>query len=170
MEGIRIDEINIKTVKSLDNAVSIGNDFAVLTNVNNVPLFEYPSKMNCIFFALCLKGQMEVGINLEKHTLKENQLAAIQPDQIVQLFNVSSDFKGHFVIFTRQFLHASRIDIKCAFPMIFFLKDNPCVTLTEEDTENFNDYVLLLQKKIKNDNLEYRINVIQYLLDRKSVV
>ena len=72
----------------------------------------------------------------------------------------SDDFEGHFVIFTRNFLYDSCIDIKCAFPMIFFLKGNPCVNLNDEDMENFTDYVLLLKKKIKNDNLAYRKNVV----------
>ncbi len=165
MNGIRIDKIDIPAVKSLKGVESIGNDFAVLTNVNSVPLFEHPTKMNCIFFALCINGTMEIGINLEQYTLRKNQIVAIQADQIVQLFKVSDDFVGHFVIFTRKFLQEARVDIAKAFPMMFFLKDNPCVTLSDEDMENFSDYVLLLQKKIKNDNQEFRKNVIQHLLN-----
>ena len=165
MKGIRLEKIDIVAVKSLKPIESIGNDFAVLTNVNSVPLFEFPTKMNCIFFALCIEGSMDIGINLEKYTFSKNQLAAIQPDQIIQLFKVSPDFRGHFVIFTRRFLQEARVDIAKALPMMFFLKGNPCVTLLEEDMENFSDYVILLQKKIKKDNTEYRKNVIQHLLN-----
>ena len=53
---MQIEKSNIEALKAIRNFNSIENDFAVITDINKVPLFYYPTRMACLFFATCIKG------------------------------------------------------------------------------------------------------------------
>ena len=106
-----------------------------------------------------------MGIDLERKTISENQLGVMRPDQILQLFKVSPDFQGHFVVLSRKFLEEARIDFKNALSILFYFKNNPCPELSKDEMDVLLEYVSLLKKKMNYDKPEYRYNVIIHLIN-----
>lgn len=56
MKQISVPKINLSSVKEYDTIDSIDTDFAIFDNINNIPLFNYPSIIETAVFALCLEG------------------------------------------------------------------------------------------------------------------
>ncbi|MEG1587174.1 MAG: helix-turn-helix domain-containing protein [Bacteroidales bacterium] len=164
MGGKQLKTIDIQTVKQLTAAETITNDFAIFNDINNVPLFDYPNRIDCVMFALCITGSLEVGINLEKHELRKQQLGVMRPDQIMQLFRVSEDFTGRFIVLSRRFLEEAQIDFKNALSIFLYFKDNPITDLTDMEMEIMLEYHAMLHRKVKLEDVEYRRKIAQHLL------
>lgn len=164
MEDKQVRTIDIQVVKQLTAAETITNDFAIFNDIDNVPLFEYPSRIDCVMFAVCITGSLEVGINLEKHVLGKQQLGVMRPEQIMQLFQVSEDFTGRFIVLSRRFLEEAQIDFKNALSIFLYFKDNPITDLTDTEMDIMLEYHSLLHRKVQLDDLEYRKKITQHLL------
>ena len=77
------------------NGLSIEDiDFALFDDIRKVPFFEYPAKTSTAVSVICLKGKMEISINLKHYTFGENQVVSISPNQILQFHEATDDFSG----------------------------------------------------------------------------
>lgn len=143
---------------------TIADDFAIFDNIDQVPLFDFPTRMDCVMFAICTRGYVEIGINLERHTLRSQQLGVMRPDQILQLFHISDDFEGKFILMSRAFLEDARIDFKNALTMFLYFKENPFTDLTQNEADILMEYHAILKRKVRLENLEYRKVITQHIL------
>ena len=82
----------------------IDMDFALFDDISKVPFFEYPVKTNTAVSAICLKGKLEISINIKHYTFGENQVVFIPPSQILQYHQTSDDFLGRFMVMSQNFL------------------------------------------------------------------
>lgn len=160
----QVRTLDIQIVKKLTSAETITNDFAIFNDINKVPLFDYPTRVDYVMFAICTSGKLEFGINLERFTLREKQLVAMRPDQILQLFYVSEDFSGRFIVLSRKFLEDAQIDFKNTLSIFLYFKDNPITDLTEQEMATLLEYHSLLHRKAQLEDHEYRKKITQHLL------
>lgn len=163
MKGKTVKRINVEVVKEITSADTITADFAIFNHLANVPLFDYPNRLDCVMLSLCISGWMEVGIDLERHVLKPGQLAVMRPNQILQLFNVSGDFSGRFIVLSRKFLEEAQIDIRNMLPIFLYFKNNPITDLNRTEIATILEYHSLLQKKTQLKDPLFRKNVAQHL-------
>ncbi|MEG1617253.1 MAG: helix-turn-helix domain-containing protein [Bacteroidales bacterium] len=143
---------------------SLAKDFAIFDRVDQIHICETPTRMDCVVFAICTRGSLEVGVNLEKLTLKKQQLGVIRPDQILQLIDISEDFEGRFLVMSRNFLEEAQIDFKSALTIFFYFRDNPCTDLTDTEMEMILEYHSLLLKKMKLNDPIFRKKIAQHLM------
>ncbi|MGL4292136.1 MAG: helix-turn-helix domain-containing protein [Bacteroidales bacterium] len=160
----QVRTIDIQIVKKLTSAETITNDFAIFNDINKVPLFDYPTRVDYVMFAVCIEGTIEFGINLERFTLRSNQLVAMHPDQILQLFYVSEDFSGRFIVLSRKFLEDAQIDFKNTLSIFLYFKENPITDLSEQEKETLLEYHTLLLRKVRLSDDDYRKKITQHLL------
>ncbi|MEG0993238.1 MAG: helix-turn-helix domain-containing protein [Bacteroidales bacterium] len=159
-----VKKIDIETVKLITDAETITNDFAIFSEIDKVPVFEYPTRLDCVMFAVCITGTLEVGINLERYQLKQQQLGVMRPEQIMQIFRISDDFSGRFIVLSRKFLEEAQIDFKNALSIFLYFKDNPITDLTPLEIEIMLEYHSLLHRKVKLEDIEYRKKIAQHLM------
>lgn len=164
MKEIEVKRIDIQTVKQITDAGSITNDFAIFSGTDNIPVFEYPTRLDCVMFAICIKGSLEFSINLERHTLKEQQLGAMRPEQLMQIFHISDDFDGRFIVLSRKLLEEAQIDFKNALSIFLYFKNNPITDLSEYEMGTLLEYHSLLSRKVKVEDVEYRKKIVQHLI------
>lgn len=164
MKDNPVKKIDIETVKQVTEAETITKDFAIFSDIANVPVFEYPTRLDCVMFAICISGTLQLGINLERYTLKSGQLGVMRPEQIMQIFSISDDFNGRFIVLSRKFLEEAQIDFKNALSIFLYFKDNPITDLTPQEIEIMLEYHALLYRKAKLDDPEYRKKITQHLM------
>lgn len=164
MKENEVKKIDIQTVKKITDAESITNDFAIFSETDKIPVFEYPTRLDCVMFAICIKGTLELGINLERHILAKHQLGVMRPEQIMQIFRISDDFDGRFIVLSRKFLEEAQIDFKNALSIFLYFKDNPITDLSEHEIETLLEYHSLLLRKVKLEDIEYRKKIAQHLM------
>ena len=122
-------------------------DFDITDQIENLPFFNHPVRQECMMFAFCLEGYLDISIHHERKVITESHFFGSCPHHIVTLNEVSEDFKGYFICMSKRFLEDIRIDFKNGLSIYFYFKDHPATRLTEQEIETLKTYFSLLSKK-----------------------
>lgn len=93
-----------------------------------------PRIVNAAGLCICLEGDADIMIGSHIYYLNKGDMCVILPHTTLQAIRKSSDFRGYTCACTTDFLYS--INMPSATPLMFLIKDNPCISLTEtEQTE-----------------------------------
>lgn len=164
MKNNTVPVIDFSFIENLAEIDYVDKDLAIFNNLNSLPVFEYPSRIKVAAFAICLSGSIRISINLEEYVITKNSLVAILPDQIVQHYEQSDDFKGLYLGISKDFIDNTIPNIQSLLSAFFYIKRHPCTILGNEELESLVEYHTLMWKRIKMKDHAYRREVIQNLL------
>ena len=160
----KIQRLDLSTIDKDPEIDYIDNDFAIFNNIKNVPIFDYPTRIDFCVMAITLGGHAKVGINLKDYTLKKNDMIIITPDQIVQLHERSDDFSGLFFALSHAFTDEIIVALDRILTIFFYVKDNPCTVLTDEEVSSVMKYHSFLWEKVRNTNNVYRREITKNII------
>ena len=69
MDNEVIPQVNISSEHGLRKIDFIDNDFAIFNDAWDIPMDEYPNRINAAVIAVCLAGEGTVCINLQEYKL-----------------------------------------------------------------------------------------------------
>ena len=164
MSNNTISQIDIATANKLEEVDYIENDFVIFDEKSTLPVAHYPSRVNAVVIAVCLKGSFRVRVNLQEYELTSNTLLLTFPEQILQNVERSSDFSGLFIVISPTFVDRSLKTLKELLPFMFYAKDNPCLPLTLKEVEIIKEYHSLLWSKVKMTDNQYRSEITKGIL------
>lgn len=164
MENKAIPKMDISSVRGLRKIDFIDNDFAIFDDVSDLPMDEYPNRINAAVLAVCLSGSGKLGVNLKEYELSAGTLLMTLPDQIIQSMGVSDDFSGIFIGVSPQFIDRTFTQIKELLSFMFYIKEHPCVPLGKEEQECMAEYHSFLWKKVKMENNIFRKEITREIL------
>ena len=127
--------------------------------------FSSPVRFEGILFVLCLKGKLEVEINLQQIELSSNSLLCLGPDKIISSKQTDfSDFEAYFLFMSPQFLRDINIDMNVMnnIGRMASLKSSrqPVLLLSDEESQLLQKYMELLHyNTIKNSDELYIKNI-----------
>lgn len=127
--------------------------------------FSSPVRFEGILFVLCLKGKLEVEINLQQIELCSNSLLCLGPDKIISSKQTDfSDFEAYFLFMSPQFLRDINIDMNVMnnIGRMVSLKSSrqPVLLLSDEESQLLQKYMELLHyNTIKNSDELYIKNI-----------
>ena len=157
-------KIDISTIKNYKEIETIADDFAVFDDIHDVPLFDFPTRIDCVIVAICLNGSVEIGIDLKSYTIKKNDSAIFLPEKILQLFSISSDFEGRFILMSRNFLSNSNIELSNSINTFLYLHGNPVTAFNRENLDTFLDYYAMLRRRMTIPDVFTKREVTRHLL------
>lgn len=122
-----------------DNVIpTVGADkeFMVVRLPNNVREFEIRDSFHFAngAFIVCLRGELEISINLRSYKVMTDNLLTLLPHQIIQGHSMSDDFEGYIIIFTPAFAEDINL-LRSTLPFMIQIRENPLVKLDESDTD-----------------------------------
>ncbi|MBO5271791.1 MAG: helix-turn-helix transcriptional regulator [Muribaculaceae bacterium] len=127
--------------------------------------FSSPVRFDGILFVLCLKGKLEVEINLQQIELCSNSLLCLGPDKIISSKQTDfSDFEAYFLFMSPQFLRDINIDMNVMnnIGRMASLKSSrqAVLSLSDEESQLLQKYMELLHyNTIKNSDELYIKNI-----------
>lgn len=127
--------------------------------------FSSPVRFEGILFVLCLKGKLEVEINLQQIELCSNSLLSLGPDKIISSKQTDfSDFEAYFLFMSPQFLRDINIDMNVMnnIGRMASLKSSrqAVLSLSDEESQLLQKYMELLHyNTIKNSDELYIKNI-----------
>ena len=127
--------------------------------------FSSPVRFEGILFVLCLKGKLEVEINLQQIELCSNSLLCLGPDKIISSKQTDfNDFEAYFLFMSPQFLRDINIDMNVMnnIGRMVSLKSSrqPVLLLSDEESQLLQKYMELLHyNTIKNSDELYIKNI-----------
>ncbi|BEG98473.1 helix-turn-helix domain-containing protein [Bacteroides sedimenti] len=164
MEKNKLQNLNLSDIEKDSDIDFIDNDFAIFSDIKDVPLFEYPSRIDLCVFCIPLTGYARVGINLKDYYFKKNDLALIMPRQIIQLYEKSDDFAGIFFALSNDFMNEIAVNLEKKLSIFLYIKDNPHTTLSDQEVLSIMEYHSFLWEKVKDKENDYRKEIAKNLL------
>jgi len=128
----------------------LSDDFLIAearySDVENVlSILEHPCRLKGFMGLFCLKGKLEVEINLNSYEIGENSVLFNVPGNIWRVYSVDkSQLKDmHFVLVvaSHEFLSSSKMDYVRLFDESISLLDNPCFVMNEDERAIFLKYL-----------------------------
>ncbi|PXV65052.1 AraC-like DNA-binding protein [Dysgonomonas alginatilytica] len=122
----------------------------------------YPHIVEGISFAICVKGNARMKINLQEYHVTENMLITIMPGYIVELLSESDDLSIEFLFFTFDFIADLKLTMDMDIPEK--IGQMPCLKITEEETQNLLEFHAFIVKQYKKTDNIYREKIAKSLL------
>lgn len=85
------------------SAYHIADDF-IVAHFEDIKADGTPRRLSSNCFMLCLEGEMEVEVNFCPYTLRANDMIFVITTYVLEIKEISNDFKGEFLFLNSQFL------------------------------------------------------------------
>ena len=142
-------------------------DFLVDDNIrgNILQLYKmFPCQIKAGIFALCIKGEIKVTLNLHEYTVKENDFVVIIPGSFIQIHSASSDARVAFMGFSSNFIHAMNY-WKYMTDHLSIALIHPIIPLPESNAAFFLDTFSLLTKAANGQIQLFNKQIITSIMD-----
>ena len=143
---------------------TIGDDFIMVDDITEVPLFEYPVKIDYAVLSICLKGNIKGSIDLKPFSFSGNDLFIIMPGQIVQYSYKSEDHSGISFAMSKRFADNLELNIRESLPVMLRLKENPVMHLLPDEISYLQDYYDLLRRTVRKTDTTNRLEMVRLMI------
>ncbi len=164
LENDFMQRFDLSKLEDFSDIDFIDNDFAIFLDIKDVPIFNYPTRIDLAVLAIPLQGYAHVGINLKDYFCRQNELVIIMPNQIIQLHEKSDDLRGIFFVLSKTFAEEIAVDIQKILPIFFYIRNHPCTILNKQEVDSIMKYHAFLWEKVKMKENIYRKEITQNIL------
>ena len=127
-EGVK--KVNMSILETeIDLITSIKNDFAIFENSSDLPVLDYPSRLEMGMMAICLRGTTRMSIDLKEYTFGANDMVIVLADQIVQQHQRSDDFLCCVFAVSIKFAQEAILSYRQFLPTLLRIKEDPRILL-----------------------------------------
>ena len=159
--GFNVIKDNIENDSFEDNFLIFDN-FSEENEVQELmSVTDYPIRLNRItFIVFCMDGYIKFNLGLNHIMISKNQLCIILQDQIIQITEVSPDFKAGFMVLRRNFFDSQNHFIE-TINLHNNLIQQPYFDLSGKEMQEYIQIFNRIKEKIADTNHTYRMQIIQ---------
>ena len=100
---------------------------------------------------ICQNGECDVVIDMKRYHIVQGNITIVFPHSVVQVLHYSTDFGGYLLGADMDFFTSFQIPEKSSYYL--YIKDNPCITPTEEEWNRIVSlHNFLLQESARRDH------------------
>jgi len=147
----------------MDNS-AIGEDIILFEDVNRVPLLSEPKRLNCLLFAMCLRGRAQYTVDTTEHLIKANDMIILSSGQVVENYMLSPDCKGIAVMISADFFEEIVSNVHELSSLFLFAINHPVFTLREEEVQTISNYFRLIKMKVDDTRHHFRKETVRMLI------
>ena len=148
---IELPIIEFERLKQLLPGSTVFQNDLLLTDVD-APLSHTSEfiRANALQVLLLREGSLKINIDYTAYTILPDMMVVIMPTHIVQVQEISPDFKGRLLIISHSFLQQTTHPVNSS-PTIQYMtiRKNPCVQLLPRETEVLYDNLAVLRAKME---------------------
>ena len=151
-------ELSIKDLRKIfpdTMAKDLSDDFFIsdIHYKEDLEIMKSPCRFNGYLAVFCIKGDLEVEINLKSYRIRENSVIINVPGNICRVHRSDGDSPVgdlHFVVLavSGDFLSSFKMDYVRLFNESLAMLDNPCFTLDDDEMQMFGRYFGLIKEMI----------------------
>ena len=146
-EGVK--KVNMSILETeIDLITSIKNDFAIFENSSDLPVLDYPSRLEMGMMAICLRGTTRMSIDLKEYTFGANDMVIVLADQIVQQHQRSDDFLCCVFAVSIKFAQEAILSYWQFLPTLLRIKEDPRIPLKPEEVVSVLEYCSFLRQRV----------------------
>lgn len=127
-------------------------------------LFGYPIRLDAYVVGICIRGTLQVEVNLQEYSIVPNCMLVTTHHHIIHYKKVSEDFACRYLLFSKHFLADNEINAHLNELSILQADAQPMVLLDEADAADQLDLFVQLYEKFKRSEHPFREPVTGNLL------
>lgn len=170
MDNRPYNKFTLSKVKELflkDNIVSIGDDFILAKQTNDVDLklLRFPSRIDGFVAAYCRQGHFKCTINLKEYEIHEGMLVVNIPNNIIQLEPIESGddlVELTIMAVSPKYMNTLSSDLDKIFIDALNILKSPIMEMGPKEVDIALQYYKLFDTVINTDS-EYRNDSVRYL-------
>lgn len=125
-------------------------------------IMDFPTKIDMKGICICLRGECEISINMKNYIIKKNDLLCVFPGTIIQIISKSDDFEGYTMVTNVDFMES--LNIPSGALTYLHIKENPCISLKEDDKEMIIDMLEEIKERDERANHPFRKEIAMSIL------
>lgn len=129
---------------------------------NILGLERFPHSIDAAGLCICLEGEGIVLIDGKSYRVQANDLCVALPGSILHIVEKSSNFKGYIFGTNSELLFKS--NIPSATPLFLYVKEHPCISLTEYERDELVKICDVVQKHDLRKEHPYQKEISGHLL------
>lgn len=141
----------------------INDDFYIFNDINLMPLYESPHRLEQTVISLCLNGYTRVAINMQEYFIGPGTMMLAVPDQIIHSVEISDEYQGIIISVSRNYTDEVFPKVKVMLPFFFYTKEYPCINIKGEELNTILEYYNMFWERTRRGS-EVSKDVIQSLL------
>lgn len=122
-------------------------------------------KIPCIVEAcgicICLSGSVKVVIESRSYQLRKGDMCVVFPHTLLHVTEKSEDFLGYTIACTPEFI--MRANITSGTPVYLHIKDNPCISLKEDEQKDLIRLCDMLKEYDERENNPCRDEISRFI-------
>lgn len=103
----------------------------------------YPVRLKCEIFVLCMDGEVDASVNLNRIEVRPNDIITLTPGSIFQIYRVDGNLKIYFLGFSSKYIEESN-QTRAMLDSIYLTLGHPVLSLKPEGANVMQDYLKLL--------------------------
>ena len=124
----------------------IGNDI----NKDLLNMYaNYPVRLKCEIFVLCVEGKIEASVNLNKIYVNPNDVITLTPGSIFQVNSVEGNLKIYFLGFSSHYIEQKNHS-RAMLDVIYWTLGKPVLSLKPQGAQLMEEYLKMLLRKNSN--------------------
>lgn len=150
MKNAKVRRVNLSLLTAeIQNIITLTKECVILTDLNHLPFGNNPHRLDIGLISICLRGSIDVTINMIPYTFEANDMVMLLTDQIVQGDKQSDDFACCVFALSLQCIQTSIMQYPQFIPILLQIKNNPRIQLQPDEVTLILEYHALLCKKAK---------------------
>ena len=126
--------------------IDLPEDWVIGTGISKelLSLYKnYPVRLKCEIFVLCMSGEVEASVNLNRISVKANDMIALAPGSIIQIHNIEGDLQIYFLGFSSQYIEQAG-QSHSILSVIYLTLGHPVIALRPEGARMMEQYLNML--------------------------
>lgn len=164
MENKFLPQINMEEVKTLRHFDWIEDSVAIFDDIEDFRIPETPFKLGMCLIAIGLQGEISIRINQKEHCIRTKQLLMLLPDSVISYQRNDPHYEALFIAISPHFLDEMVPKLSEVLPLLFMLKQQPCIPLDDQEFEHLQEYHAYLWSRTRQTDMPYRKEIIRCLL------
>ncbi|MDD2595673.1 MAG: helix-turn-helix domain-containing protein [Bacteroidales bacterium] len=117
---------------------------------------------------VCTCGSCEIMIDQRSYVLNKGDMCCVFHDSIFRGIRISDDFSGYTIATDMTFLQSLFANFPAPTSLFLFIKDNPCISISEEDQHTIISLGEIIKEKEKRTEHPYRREIAKSFLTALS--
>lgn len=129
----------------------INDDFFIFNDVNTMPRYYVPTRLDTTILSVCLNGYTRVGVNMQEYYIGPGSMLIALPDQIIQSIEVSDDYQCIIIAISRRYTDEIFPKMKFILQLFFYTKEYPCLNLEGNELNYIMEYYNMFWARVNEE-------------------
>lgn len=138
---------------------------AVFNRLDNIAGFSWPSRLESLLMAVCVKGSISATIDLKPRLMETNSIMVLRPGHVINDIEASADFEGFFFLAGIDKLARLLPLMSRMMPCALYYAANPIINITGTETQTQLALYSILEAKMTSTPSAYQEQIISSLIE-----